>query len=145
MCQVRSFPCEKSMLSKPFRHLPLVDSTPSPLQVWRDMPYDAKSDMWSLGCVLYEMAWGLSLCKVRRSGSCCGKKDGSHMFLGQCLKRKHGSLLVPFFKFYQIFFVGTGMFVAVPSRSLCFQPVEDLLFGFGISKSFQTGKLGWVA
>ena len=25
-------------------------------EVWKDQPYDKKSDMWSFGCVVYEIA-----------------------------------------------------------------------------------------
>jgi NIMA (never in mitosis gene a)-related kinase len=45
--KVIKYDCAKTQTGTPYYASP---------EVWKDQPYGTKSDMWSLGCVLYEMA-----------------------------------------------------------------------------------------
>jgi NIMA (never in mitosis gene a)-related kinase 1/4/5 len=45
--KVIKYDCAKTQTGTPYYASP---------EVWKDHPYGTKSDMWSLGCVLYEMA-----------------------------------------------------------------------------------------
>ena len=40
-------------------------------EVWENRPYDSKSDLWAMGCVLYEMA---TLKHAFEAGQCATRK-----------------------------------------------------------------------
>jgi len=42
-------------------------------EVWKDKPYDNKSDIWSLGCVLYEMITLLPPFRANSMQGLCNK------------------------------------------------------------------------
>ncbi len=42
-------------------------------EVWKDKPYDVKSDIWSLGCVLYELCALAPPFQAKDMGGLCQK------------------------------------------------------------------------
>ena len=79
-------------------HVPLWCARHSP-EIWQNRPYDDKSDMWSIGCILYEMcalrppfrgrdledlAKRVQAGYVGRRGGCWRAPESSHPLMRAC-------------------------------------------------------------
>ena len=55
-CKLADLNVSKVVYNEGFLHTQTGTPYYASPEVWKDRPYDFKSDIWSLGCVLYEMA-----------------------------------------------------------------------------------------